>query len=89
MSDSPRMRGKRQLIQVGFNVTVITQYERAQTRGCWDLRFAGPNSSVKITSPTGQIHYEPSLDFESVPNEAKDFYQFKRDQKAKGGSHGI
>jgi hypothetical protein len=32
----------------------VTRYERAQTRGCWDLRWAGPNSEVRIIKPANQ-----------------------------------
>jgi hypothetical protein len=76
------MRGRRQLIHVGFNPSGITLYERAQTRGCWDLRDVGTNSSVKVITRTGQIHYEPPLNFESIPNEEKNLFRLKRDQRA-------
>ena len=28
-----------------------SRYERAQTKGCWDLRWTGPNSEVRIINP--------------------------------------
>ena len=32
-------------------ITAPTRYERAKTRKCYDLRWYGPNSEVRIINP--------------------------------------
>jgi hypothetical protein len=44
------MRGRRRLIPLQY-LFEPTRYERAQTKGCMDLRWAGPNSEVRIIRP--------------------------------------
>lgn len=43
-----RMRGRRKIIPLYWLGGYPTRYERAQTRGCYDLRWAGPNSEIRI-----------------------------------------
>ena len=46
-----RMRGRRKMIPIYSLGSNMTRYERAQTRGCYDLRYVGPNSEVRIIRP--------------------------------------
>ena len=46
-----RLRGRRKMIPLYWLDHEPTRYERAQTRGCYDLRMAGPNSEVRIIKP--------------------------------------
>ncbi len=50
------LKGRRKLIEIYWLASDIadmqpSRYERAQTRGCFDLRFVGPNSKVRIIKP--------------------------------------
>jgi len=50
------LKGRRKLIGISALSgsaadTYPTLYERAQTKGCFDLRWAGNNSEVRIIKP--------------------------------------
>ena len=78
---APQIRGRRQVISVSPDIS-LTRYERAHSKGCWDLRSAGVNSMVTVFMPTGEILFTPSLNFEDIPKEEKNFFQLVLDRKA-------
>jgi hypothetical protein len=44
------IKGRRLLIGLCPSIE-FTRYERAQSKSCYDLRMAGPNSEVRIIQP--------------------------------------
>jgi len=54
MSQLIKTPGRRKVIFIARQLGIPTRRERAQTKGCWDLREYAPPSEVRIIRPAAK-----------------------------------